>query len=317
MRGAEFDCVLPDFLLQAENLPTLPPAAIELLRLARDEGAGLDDYARALASEPFLAERLLALANSCTFTLGPKVTSLQRATLVLGTKRVQHMALAFSLADVLPSQGANPGFDYAGFWKRSLTTAVAARELAQVLGAHLEEEAFLCALASHMGQLVLAECLPAEYAEVLARSDGWPCSATEEVVLGFDGAEIGGALLRAWGLPALHYLSVVHAADPGGLPADASASTRALCRILELALLVGRVLCDADGSAALGELHARATKAGLGRLPIEELILALEPRLAETGELLAIDLGPPRPHAEILEDARRKGAAGDAPSLDA
>ena len=93
---------LESVLQQADDLPTLPAVALEVLRLCRAEETTLDDLARALSTDPALAARLLRFANSSLYGCGEEVRTLQRATLVLGMKTVQLMSLSFSLVAAVP-----------------------------------------------------------------------------------------------------------------------------------------------------------------------------------------------------------------------
>ena len=104
-----------------------------MLRLSRDPEASLDDMAQVLSRDPALCTKMLRTANSARFSLGHEVTTLQQATMVLGMKSVRLMALSFSLASSLPKSGSG-SFDYDGYWRRSLVSAVAAQSLALQVG---------------------------------------------------------------------------------------------------------------------------------------------------------------------------------------
>ena len=228
---------LPELVSRAENLPTVPAVALEALRLTQDDESTLDDLARVLEQDPALAAKLLKLANSSLFHLGQDVTSLQRAVMVLGMKTVKLMSLSFSLVSELPSgstpAGSSETFDLAGYWRRSLIAAVAGRSFARLVRSRLGDEAFLCGILSHLGQLVLARSLPTSYAEVLEASTGWPTLRTEQRILGFHHGDVSGALLSEWGLPHSLTVPVSFAFRLHELPSDTAGDTR------ELALLVG------------------------------------------------------------------------------
>ena len=126
-----FEKELPDALKKADNLPSLPAVALDVLRLSQDEDVTLDAMATCLSRDPALSAKLLKLANSSLFGFGKEVTTLQRATMMLGMKTVKLMALSFSLAGSLPRKGRSGGFDYGEYWRRSLVCAVSARSLAK------------------------------------------------------------------------------------------------------------------------------------------------------------------------------------------
>ena len=93
---------LQRILDEAERLPSMPAVAAEMLRLIEDETSSLDDFANALSMDPALAGKMLKMANSGLFALGAPVTTLQRATMVLGLKTVKLMSLSVSLVGSLP-----------------------------------------------------------------------------------------------------------------------------------------------------------------------------------------------------------------------
>jgi HD-like signal output (HDOD) protein len=92
---------LSAILKKADQLPSRPGVALEVLRISQDEDASLDDMANCLSRDPALAAKLLKLANSSLFG-AKEVTTLQGATMLLGMKTVKLMALSFSLAGSLP-----------------------------------------------------------------------------------------------------------------------------------------------------------------------------------------------------------------------
>ena len=297
---------LPAALANADNLPSLPGVAVNILKLSEDENAELEDYARVISMDPALAVQILKLANSSLYNLGQEIATLERATMMLGTKTVQLMSLSFSLVGQIPAQEANGAFNYAEYWKRSLSSAVAGRELGRLFGLALAEEAFLCGLLARIGQLVIAECMPSEYAHVIGDSPHLPTAEAEQAKLGFTHTDIGASLLKSWGLPDALYLSVAYLNDPEQLPDDADSSTRELVKIAHLANLIAGVLCDQDKGSALAELHKHAKKAGLSSEQVHTLILALESRINETASLLDIEIADKVSHYEILDAARKQ-----------
>ena len=193
---------LPDVITQAERLPTLPTAAVEILHLSRDTEASIEELAEVLALDPALAAKILMTANSVAFRRGSEITSLTRAVLQLGMHTVQFLALSFSLTASLPRSGPDRNFDYLSYWQYSVAMAVAAQEFARLINSPQKEEAFLCGLLGRFGQLVMAQVVPDQYAEVLAQSPhSLPSAALEHDVLGFDYHQVGANLLQTWGFP--------------------------------------------------------------------------------------------------------------------
>jgi HD-like signal output (HDOD) protein/GGDEF domain-containing protein len=302
---------LTALLPKAENLPSLPGAALEVLALCRAEDTTLDDLAAAISRDPALTARLLRFANSSLYGAGDEVRTVQRATLVLGMKTVQLMSLSFSLVAALPREGSAGEFDYARFWRRSLVRSVSARALAGRVGSTAQDEAFLAGLLGEIGQVVLARCAPEAYALVLAdartRGNAWPEAESERAHLGTSQAEVGHALLAAWRVPAHIALAVRHMAVPEELPPGSSAELGALVRVLAVARPVTDLLTLDAGEPAVRRA-AELAQQHLSFAPqeLQELLAELDGPLREAASLLEVRLPAGRSHEVILEEARQR-----------
>lgn len=302
-----FEKELPAALTRAENLPSLPAVALEVLRIAQDEDATLDDMANCLARDPALAAKLLKLANSSLFGGGKEVTTLQRATMLLGMKTVKLMALSFSLAGSLPKQGLQGSLDFAVYWQRSLVCAIAARSLARLVRSPTVDEAFLCGLFAHFGKLILTRCLPEEYEPVLADSGGWPSPHFEEERLGFRSTDACASLLKSWELPPLIWVAVGKWSRPDEVEQILDPRQRALSELLGLANLAEAVLCDDDKGQPLARLHEDMQRLfGVPENEVNALLVGLESGINEAAEMLAIRLPGGTSHQDILEQARQQ-----------
>ncbi len=298
-----------DRLIQAaDRLPTLPAVAIEVLRLARDEDASIEDVAYTIARDPALSAKLLRMANSSLFRRGAAVTTLQEATMRLGLKTVKLMALSFSLAEAFPRNGDRAGFDYGRFWRQSLITTVAARTLARLVHSPHENEAFVCGLLSHIGELVLAECAPEGYAALRTRTgEGTPCAALEREMLGFDRHEAASILLRSWQIPELLWQSVLWYGQPDAAPPEVSSEVRELAVMLHLADTTASLIGDDNKGEVLGALVDLAREHyGLAAAETEAFVVGLEGGIRETALLLNVKLPSAESHEALLDQARRQ-----------
>ena len=305
MSSHVFDKELPAALTRADNLPSLPAVALEVLRLSQDEDATLDDMAGCLSRDPALAAKLLKLANSSLFGGGKSVTTLQRATMLLGMKTVKLMALSFSLAGSLPKKGQQGSFSFGEYWHRSLVTAIAARSIARLTRSQQGDEAFLCGLFAHFGKLVLSRCLPENYEPIVAEVGGWPTVALEEQRLGFSSTDVCASLLKGWDLPEVIYLTVGYWPHPERGEALSDPAVRRLVALLNLAHLAEGVLCDQEKGKPLAELHrTMAAQHGITPGEVDALLVGLESGIGETAELLSIQLPDGTSHEELINQAR-------------
>ncbi|MEZ6196338.1 MAG: GGDEF domain-containing protein [Planctomycetota bacterium] len=297
---------LPSYLdvVNADNLPSPPTLATEILRLTRDDGVGLSDIADVIARDPALTAKFLKLANSSLFPSGSTVTSLDQAMMRLGLKTVKLMALSFSLV----GNQRGGGLDFDELWRRSLAQAVAARQLAKHVGLRLGEEAFLCGILGRIGQLALNHVAPEAYAGVVSSArDSFPSAAEERAVLGFDHHAVGGALLDRWELPDMIVQAVRHSGAPSAAGPDTDPIAVAIAKLEKVGRAATRVLFDQDKGSGLKALHDAAREFfGLGESEIESFLVELEENVSDTARMLEVDLGEVANYDGIVAAARQQ-----------
>lgn len=280
---------LQELLANAENLPSVPAVAAEVLRITHDENASTEILAEALSLDPALSSRLLRLANSALFSMGSPVSSLQRAAIVLGLKTVRLMALGFSLLGSLPRGGAGP-FDFREYWRRSVVRAVATRTLASGARSPLVDEAFVAGLMARIGQLTLGHGVPDRWRAIREQAgEGWPGPDAERAVLGFDSAAIAGALLEDWGLPSLIVDAIRFSTDPDAAGSGIPPAHRWLARTLQLGGLCEELVQGGDPTPLLQEIGAGArTHLGIAPDALEDLLRGLGDSIAVAADLLDV-----------------------------
>lgn len=290
----------------AKNLPTLPTVALEILRLSRDEESSIDDFASAIALDPAITAKLLQLANSASFRRGAEVTSITRATTFLGINAVKLLALSFALTDSLPRKGATKTFDYLAYWQNSVITAVSSRELARLLNNKNPDEAFLCGLLGRIGQLVIADAMPEQYAEVLEQANGDLPSDTSEVNhLGFSHHQVGAFLLESWELPQMIHEIVASWGHSDEKLQDLDKATQDICRIIQMADAASQVIRSDEKDEPLKSLHRFGLQNfGLSEKEIDKFFVELEDKITEFAKLINVDLSGIADFGSILTDAR-------------
>ena len=125
-------------------LPSPPKVAMQILNTMQKEEAALSELVRIISTDPALTGKMLRIANSGFYSLKNKVTSINRALSVLGTNIIKNIALSFVIVTDLRGEKQS-GFNFDDYWRRSVTSAVAAKLLMQLLE-QKDEDIFVAAL---------------------------------------------------------------------------------------------------------------------------------------------------------------------------
>lgn len=183
------------------NLPSPPAIAVQILNAVQKDDAALAELGEIIATDPALTAKMLKVANSGIFNCNGSITNIKRAMSILGTNVIKNIALSFVIAAELSSD-TQTGFDFEHFWRRSVTTAVAAELLAKALQ-HRDDDIFVTALLQDIGMLVISLTKGEEYNILLSESrlSGTELPDLEKKKYGFDHQQVGYALLTSWKLP--------------------------------------------------------------------------------------------------------------------
>lgn len=187
-------------LAQLHRLPAIP-AVVQQVVASLTSDIGLDELTAQIGHDQVLTARLLRVANSSFYGFPRKVASLHDAVVVMGLAGVRSMALSIGFVHAFANDGNDP-LDRTEYWKRCFRIAGYARAVAKCVR-QPQEIAFTAGMLHDIGQLVLAICLPDQYAEAVARAqaDGSDLIAAEEAVLGFHHGMLGAEVARRWNFP--------------------------------------------------------------------------------------------------------------------
>jgi diguanylate cyclase (GGDEF)-like protein len=290
-------------VLKAENLPSLPIVALEVLNLTRRDDVSIDALAKVVQNDPALTAKILKVVNSSMFGIPREIGSIRQAMVILGLRTVKVLTLSFALVDSVQKTG-DSGLNVAEYWRRSLTTSVAARLLAKIALPRQTEEAFVAGLLSDLGLFAAWRCAPAEYSPVFAaaQSYGEGLCEIEARTFGVTHADLSRELLRKWNLPESVCAAV--GAHHGKDIEQLTGESRALANVVFAATRIADVFCGHTPAAKLDEVRSRsAAQLGVNPESINEAMAALEAHVKETASLLSLDIGATTGYAQLQLDA--------------
>lgn len=183
------------------ELPASPAIVSSVMGLASDLNTDVDEISKVLSADQSLSAKVLKLSNSSYYGRSKGVSSLQEAILVLGFFTVRSMVMATSAHAMYRKSG--DGDHEIKLWHHSLSTAMAARQIARHIKHSQKEEIFIAALMHDIGKLVLLQQLHEQYLAVIetVESEGSSFLKEESGQLGLTHCEVAAVLLDKWSFP--------------------------------------------------------------------------------------------------------------------
>lgn len=186
-----------------EKLPSSPELLNEIVKLIRDPNSSIRDFEKIIRRDPSIATQVMRVANSPYYALSRKITNLRLALSLLGLDEIYRIALNVSVYRGLRRSFPTVSFDFNLFWQHSQKTAKMGEVLASEISVTKSLEIYVLGLIHDVGKLILDQYFSDEWSEVLLKfaQTGEDFTRLEKRILGITHAEVGGELLRQWGLP--------------------------------------------------------------------------------------------------------------------
>ncbi len=290
------------------RLYTLPGVALRVMELTDQPDVDVPALKSAVENDPALTAKILRVVNSSVFSRTGEVADLNQALALLGIQPLKLLVLGFSLPETLfEGQDADV---LARYWRRSLSKAVAAREISQRYWHVGGDEAFIGGLLDDLGQLVLLQQLKDRYVNFLRRVELEESNLEihERGTLGFDHRQLSAELMRRWQLPE----SIAHAIESVRDVKSLRSLTIDMARlpqVLHLAELVADCLTrPSESSAAIlalaGQVY-REVSAG----EMASLIRDVDQMVTVLAAAMETEIGDETSYCEIAAEAQARLAA--------
>lgn len=186
---------------RVRELPALPRAALDALVALRNDKAPSSECAELIGRDQALTARTLRLANSAFYGVSGRVASVRDAVHLLG-RRTLCSALTLASVSQQFEPSMCPPFNFSGFWRHAVATALVARALAREH--HFDEDqAFTVGLLHDIGRLALATHFGPASAAAMQRARALDASLheIERSLLGTDHLEVGALVATQWHFP--------------------------------------------------------------------------------------------------------------------
>ncbi len=193
---------------EISHIATLPEITLKIIELVESPTSTAQDLNKVISNDPALCSRILKVVNSAFYGLPGQIGSINRAIVLLGLNAVKNIAIAASLAKLFRGGSLTPEFSAKDLWTHSITTATAAKMIADHLKVGFADEAFLAGLIHDIGIIVEIQYDRHRLIEVVDRvkpdKDGKPSGdwlAAETEIFGATHQDFGQGLCEKWKFP--------------------------------------------------------------------------------------------------------------------
>lgn len=190
-------------LLRLKSLPAMPQVVLKAQQVIKNPKLGTRQLAQGVEKDPAMVVKILKTANSAYYGVSGDISSIQKATALLGERAVEEiiaMSIASGFLDRILEGYALESRD---MWKHSLTVAFGSRIIAGKKIQGLENNAFLAELLHDVGKIILDKYI-FERKEMFEEflSDGQQTFlSAESSILGFDHSQILSEMCKSLGIP--------------------------------------------------------------------------------------------------------------------
>jgi len=278
-------------LKDCKELSSLPQVLAEIIRVADNENSSAGDIANVILRDPTLSARILRVVNSPYYGPVRGISTINQAVVTLGVRAVKALALSTSLYRLFDTE--RPIVDRVRFWRHSLETAIACREIARACTYRPEEEAFVAGLMHDIGILILEANFRDDFRRLWKLVEAGESQVRqEESIWSTNHARVAQFLLNQWKLPGfLGDAIAVHHDDFGS---HENIPQNRLGRIVSLGNRISKFrTCQLPplDVAEIEQIEKFAESLGIGPTVLAEIQERTLSQLLKESEFLEIQVG--------------------------
>lgn len=287
------------------KLPSLPAVGLKILDVVKSEDFSIKELARTISADQALAAKTLQVSNSALYSPLTRVDSIERAVATLGVNTLKNIALSFVILGKL-KEFEKGDFDYNFFWKRAVTSAVAAETLAPHVKGKVAD-AFVTSMLMDLGIIIMYLTKPDEYERVLAQKNatGLDSVKMEHTIFGFDHAEVSKEMLAKWGIPESIYVPIAFHHNDRECPK----AYREHVLLIQVSDLVSSIYHGGKGvdPALINNLRGLLSrKFSFSKSDINKFLDDVAEKTIAVLATFNIPAGSMRPYSDILQEANEE-----------
>ncbi len=259
----------------------MPQSVTQILEIVKDEKSSSRKLAEVFEQDPALAVNILKLANLPAYGFASRISTISHAIVCLGLETIKSIALTSSTHEMLNKEIPAYSLGERMLWQHSMSSATCAKIIAKRVGYKDDEEAYIAGLLLDIGKIILSSFAEDEFYQVAERSekDEIPFDIVEQEMLGFGHPQVGGRVIKKWGLPQALVEAVQYHHQP-----DKAATHKRLAYIVHLADALSCMLgvgLGCDGLMYTFEENTLNTL-GLSKADVESIMSGLADKVGNS-----------------------------------
>lgn len=195
--------LVKEILSKAENLPAIPAIVQQVLGLVQDPDFEFSKLITTVKLDPGITAHVLRMANSPFYGLRQKISSLDQALALLGTRNLVEIVLSAQVVKFYQVDQDGYRLARGDLWRHCMATALLANKIGAMIQFSETATLFTAALLHDVGKLILSQYVGGQYDDIekLVEQGGKSFVEAEREVLGVDHALLGGVVARHWNFP--------------------------------------------------------------------------------------------------------------------
>lgn len=189
-------------LHRIDGFPALPTTVSKVMAVTGNPDSSAQDLMEAILPDQAMCLTILKIANSAFFGLPRKVSTIDKAVMVLGFNEIRNIILGKAVFNSFREIYRSNRELIDLFWEHSFITGLAAKIIAEELRISASES-FIAGLLHDIGKLAMLICLNGTYAPLLEPSPAHHVNQyrKEAELFSISHDEVGYRLLKRWLFP--------------------------------------------------------------------------------------------------------------------
>lgn len=226
-----------------DSFPSLPSTVADVMRVINNPESSAKELTQAILPDQSMCVAILKLANSVLYGRPKKVSSIEKAIMVLGFDEIQSIVLSRAVLSSFGDVFRKNDHIIGNFWDHSFTCALASKTMAEHFNISSSGRFFIGGLIHDIGKLAMLLTFPDEYP-----IDKWLIGfstqdklAEERSQFGTTHEDIASRLLKKWDFPVSLTNALKYHHNPGDSPEN-----QGFALILQVADALSHLCTDAE-----------------------------------------------------------------------